>query len=327
MKHGLVLGKFMPLHKGHLALISFAKSKCDILTVLLCAEDKETIPASTRLKWLQEELGSTVDLQVLKYSDKDLPNTSVSSKQVSKKWSVVLKKNFPHVNIIFSSEPYGDFVADFMGAESVVYDEARKNYPVSATQIKNNPFYFWDFIPESVKPYYVKKACLLGTESTGKSTLTENLAKYFDTAFVPEMARDIIEQTEECTYENLFEIATLHAKTIIEKLPLANKLLFIDTDINITRSYSSFLFGKELTVPSWIEEANKADLYIFLEPDCPFVQDGTRLNETDRAKLNSSHKNQLDKNNIKYICAGGGWEERFETIVKVIKEKYLSINA
>jgi HTH-type transcriptional regulator, transcriptional repressor of NAD biosynthesis genes len=327
MKHGLVLGKFMPLHKGHLALIQFAKNKCDVLTVLLCAEDTETIPASARLQWLQNELGTGFDIQLLLYDQNVLPNTSVSSRSVSLQWANRIKEKITGINMVFSSETYGLYLAEYLDAVPVMYDVARQHFPVSATQIRNNPFAYWDFIPETVKPYFVKKICILGTESTGKSTLTEKLARHFKTAFVPEMARDIIEQTEECTYKDLFDIAALHAKAITEKAGTADMFLFIDTDIHITKSYASFLFGKELPVAQWIEEANKADCYIFLEPDCPFVQDGTRLNETDRNRLSLSHKNELDKNNIHYIRAGGNWEERFDKVVKVITEKYLSVNA
>lgn len=320
MRHGLVLGKFMPLHNGHLGLINFAARHCDTLTVLLCAEKKEIIPGHVRLQWLKKEIAGNSIIELFEYSDEELPNTSVSSIEVSSKWSAVLKERYPFVNIIFASEQYGNFLAALMNISCMLYDEKRIRFPVSASQISEHPFAYWEHIPASVKNYYTKKVFIVGTESTGKSILTEKLAMHYNTVFVPEMARDIIEHTEECTYDDLAKIAAYHANKIINMFPLADKLLFIDTDINITRSYAAFLFNKELLVPGWVEEANKGDLYIFLEPDCPLVQDGTRLDEDNRNKLSRSHENMLNKNNISYIRICGDWDSRLKKAIEIIEE-------
>ena len=164
-----------------------------------------------------------------------------------------------------------------------------------------------------------KKICVYGTESTGKSTITEMLANYFQTTFVPEMAREIIEETEECTENHLIQIAELQAKTINEKVKTANKLLFVDTDLNITSSYSQFLFSKELVVDSWVEEANNFDVYLYLDNDAPFIQDGTRLDKKRRDELNLSHKKQLMNKGINYHLVSGNWDERFAKSVKIVK--------
>ena len=50
----------------------------------------------------------------------------------------------------------------------------------------------WKFLPDSVRPYFSIKVVVLGTESTGKSTLTERLAKYFNCSSVKEAGRDLI---------------------------------------------------------------------------------------------------------------------------------------
>ena len=60
------------------------------------------------------------------------------------------------------------------------------------------------------------------------------------------MAGDIITETKSCTIADLYTIAALHAKIIIHKMPLANKLLMVDRDIIITGSYGSFLFEQLL---------------------------------------------------------------------------------
>jgi HTH-type transcriptional repressor of NAD biosynthesis genes len=324
VKKGLVLGKFMPLHTGHLALIDFAAGQCEELFILLCYTNNEPVSGSIREEWLKTATTNHSNCSVVKflYNEAVLPNTSVSSKEVSQLWSRAINTILPDIDVIFSSELYGDYVASFLGIRHIVFDIERKAQPISASAILTNPLLNWNFIDVAARPYFVKKIVLLGTESTGKSTLTEKLATYFNAAYVPEMAREILEKTEDCKPEHLVQIAALHATTILSKLKEANRLLFIDTDINITRSYSKYLFNETLHTEHWIEDANKADLYIFLEPDCEFVQDGTRLPDEERHKLSLFHKEQLKQAGIPYFSINGNWEERMEKSCALVKKTF-----
>jgi HTH-type transcriptional repressor of NAD biosynthesis genes len=315
MKTGLVIGKFMPLHRGHIALIDFALQQCDDLIVLVSASYDEPIWGSQRLEWLKETYKDNTKVRpwLLNYDEAVLPNTSVSSEGVSRLWANYLQKHLPPIDVIFASEPYGAYMGRFLNCESVIFDEPRTMVPVSATQIREKPFAYWNFLADAAKPYFTKKICLLGTESTGKTTMAKRLAHHFHTIDVPEMARDILEHTNECTEADLLQIAELHAKTINDQIKQANKILFVDTDVNITRSYSRFLFDKELHVPEWVEAANHFDLYLYLDVDAPYVQDGTRLNEEARIKLDESHKRELAERGINYVLIqGDDWDERFE---------------
>lgn len=324
MKTGLVLGKFMPLHNGHLALFNFALQHCDYLYILLCFTASEPIPGSLRLQWMEQSLEeyNNVKLITLEYNEEDLPATSQSSMDVSRKWANYINKNLPPFDVFFSSETYGDYVAEYINTKHMMFDKERQMVPVSATQIRQHPAALMDLIPKAVRPYFVKKVCLLGSESTGKSILTQRLAAFFNTSFVPEMARDILEHTKECQPEHLIQIAQLHAATILQNLQEANAILVCDTDILITKSYSTYLFNRELAVERWIEEANKMDLYFFLENDCPYVQDGTRLDEAARNELSLHHKNFLQQHNVPYISISGNWEERFNKMCSIIQTNF-----
>ncbi len=329
MIHGFVLGKFLPLHQGHLALIRFARTHCDFLTILVCHTRNEPVEGIIRKQWLNQELEGLNNLSILSFSykEEELPNTSVSSRDVSLQWAKALKPLVPEATIVFTSEPYGEYLAEYMGIRHISFDPSRDQVPVSASVIRQDPCVNWDYIAKSAQPWYVKKIFLLGSESTGKSTLTEKLAAHFSTRFVPEMAREILEKTTDCTPAHLTEIATLHARTIAQLTGQANRLLFIDTDITITESYSRYLFQADLIVDDWIREANKGDLYFFLETDCPFVQDGTRLDETARNNLSLYHKEQLRKKNIEYISIGGSWEQRLTTMIEIINQQFFPDHA
>jgi HTH-type transcriptional regulator, transcriptional repressor of NAD biosynthesis genes len=152
--------------------------------------------------------------------------------------------------------------------------------------------------------------------------MTRLLAEYFDTVYVEEMARYIISRTQEVLFEDLQDIAVLHAETINRKQAIANKLLFVDTDINITQSYAHYLFDKELEVQDRIKKANRCDLYLFLEPDCEYVQDGTRLPQAERDGLSQSHKQQLLQAGISYeTIQGKDRHQRFEMAIHKVEEK------
>jgi HTH-type transcriptional repressor of NAD biosynthesis genes len=320
MVRGLVLGKFMPVHTGHVELITFASEKCDELIVWICVSDRETMPAHIRHKWISEVFAHNDKIKpvVFIYYEKDLPNTSESSKEISKKWSKAIQKSLPGIDLIFTAEPYGEFVANFLNIKHIPFPE---NKGISASQIRSNPYKYWKFLPVPVKKYYFKKVAVLGTESTGKTELTKKLAHHYQSDFVSEAGRDIVDITEQCTWSDLENISVQHAKAILLKERELNKLLFIDTDITITQSYARFLFNKSLEVDNWIVEANKCDVYLYLSNDAPFVQDGTRLTLEERNRLHFSHINLLKEKNIAIEIITGSWDERFQKAIDVLDNK------
>lgn len=323
MNKGFVFGKFLPFHKGHEGLIRFALTKCDFLTVLICCSDQETIPANQRKLWLMNTFSDerNVEFRILDYREAELPNTSVSSESVSKIWSEKFKELFPDYDCVITSEKYGDYIASFMDIEHVLFDILRIQHPVSASQIRENPFQQWQFIPESVKPYFCFKVVVLGTESTGKTTLTKNLARFFNASEVLEAGRDLIPNSAVFEEDDLIQVAIEHATRIKRSMNTFNQLVVIDTDIHITQSYARFSLNKTLDIPEEIYEVNRAHLYLYLDKDVTFVQDGTRLSEKERNLLDTSHKLILEEYKINYIEINGNWKERFEKAVFEIKKK------
>jgi HTH-type transcriptional repressor of NAD biosynthesis genes len=321
-KIGLVFGKFMPLHNGHMALIRFAQSQCDKLYVLLCEANDEPICGKIRLGWLLDTFKDDLNIEV-RITDVQLPLVPYSSKLIAKMWAKFFKEEFPDVNILFTSERYGDFTAEFMGIKHILFDNDREEVFVSATKIRNHPLIYWDYIPDIVKPYFVKKICICGTESTGKSILTEKLAKRFHTNFVPEWGRTLCPSTTECTIDIIKQIGKSHATDIHNKIQFSHKFLFSDTDLNTTKMYSYFLFNEIPKFDDWIEQENKFDLYIFLENDAPFIQDGTRLTKERRDELRDYHYDYLISQGCKVeIVTGSDWEIRYEKAVRIIEENF-----
>ncbi len=321
MIRGLILGKFMPIHKGHLSMINFALTQCEELVILLCVNKKEPIPGKMRKKWLHQLFDNQNKIQI-KYAVTELPNTSVSSKSVSRQWADYIRKKLPEIDIIFTSEKYGDYVAEYLKIKHIQYDCLRAKTPVSAEKIRKNPHQYWDYIPDNVQPYFVKKICIHGAESTGKSILAERLARYFNTEFVPEMARFVIGKSQDCTYNDILKIAEVHAREINNKLLKANKILICDTNLLTTKVYSQYLFHKKPKFENWIEQANKMDYYLFLDIDVPYHQDGTRLGEYTQKELHAEFRAILTEEKTEFQIINGYWQSRFLKSVEQINSLF-----
>jgi HTH-type transcriptional repressor of NAD biosynthesis genes len=320
MIKGFVLGKYYPFHLGHKAKIDFALTKCDFLYVIVCASDKETIDVTTRANWIRDTFPDNKNIEVIEfsYSEEDLASSSESSVEISEHWSNVLLELVPDVDMFISSEKYGEYVSDFMGVIHQYFDPDRKIVPISATDVRKSYYDNWNYLPDSVKKYYQKSICFLGTECTGKSYVSETLSRKYNSTLVSEVGRDIVRDSNEFSIDDLYLIARRHAKNIKEAKQELKPFVFVDTDIHITQSYSLFSFGNYLKVKNRIYKKNKCDIYVYLNNDLPFEQDGTRLDEEDRNRLAEQHLQTLNEFCVKYIKISGSLEDRVNKIEELL---------
>lgn len=322
MKQGLVIGKFMPLHTGHEALVRFAASQCDELVVLIGVTRGEPIPGHQRYMWLWQTFRFEKNIRI-EYTDDPLPDAPVSSRDVSLVWAKYLTKRFPGARIIFGSEQYVEYLAGYMGIEYKLFDLNRTVTPVSATMIRQSPHVHWDFIAAAAKPYYVKKICVFGPESTGKTVLTERLAGHYRTSFVPEVARHIIDEAGTgVTCEIIERIGPAHAEAILEKTAATERFLFVDTDIEITRLFAGYYLGKVPQFAPWVDAANTFDLYLFLEIDTPYVEDPQRDSGHMREEFRRRLLDILYAKNADFEIISGSWDERFQKALAAVEKRW-----
>lgn len=312
MRRAFVFGKFMPFHKGHVAMIEFALNQCDFLTVLVCCSTQEEMPCSLRKQWIQQTFKGVKRLEVksFTYSENELPNTSESSTEVSKVWANTFLEELPEQDLLITSEKYGEYVAEFMGIEHLAFDPPRNLYPISASALRSHLFEHWHMVPQAVKPHLAIKVAILGTESTGKSTLAQKLSNHFGAELVNEAGRTLIENSNSFSVDDLRKVAKAHAESIEAALVGSSPLVILDTSVHTTISYGRHFFSEELSMGDSIMTTNQADLYLYLKNDVAFVQDGTRLPEAERNKLDVSHKAVLKEFGISFHEIGGDWEER-----------------
>lgn len=322
---GFVFGKFYPLHKGHLALIEFALRHCNHLDILVCCSDKELISSSIRASWLKESIPDKQRINIIEYcySEKDLPNTSVTSRDVSAIWSEVFKGLLPHTELVVTSEPYGDLVAECMQIQHKLFDMGRSHHSVSASDIRRSILSRWDYLPKQVQSYFQRTVSICGTESTGKTVLATYLSSQFPATVVSEVARDLIPDSNHFSRDDLQRVAIEHAEKIGCARKTSRPLVVLDTDIYITQSYAHYKFNEALNLPRSIYHSNESDLRLYLDTSAPFIQDGTRLSETERNRLDHHHRQTLKKFNQGYAeITGTDWLERTQSAQLQVAELF-----
>lgn len=320
---GIVIGKFMPLHAGHIALLRFAADRCGRLIAVVDDQPDHPIPAATRAEWIRQTFAADEHIEV-HTTDEPLPDDPIPSREVSRVWAAYLKNKYPQATAIISSEKYGNYVAEYMEIEHIAYDPGRITTPVSGTAVRERPFRHWDMIAPAARPFFVQKVCVYGPESTGKSVMTVFLSRRFDTIFVPEMARAHLGErpVEELVREDFAAIGELHAREIIRQMPNANRLLFVDTDHLTTQIYARHYFDFTPDFPEWIAAANRYALYLFLDIDVPWVDDPQRDSWHCREEHRTLFLDELERANLPHVVISGSWEERNRKAVSAILDRW-----
>lgn len=311
----------MPIHKGHIALINFALSHCDEVTVSMSFTEKDPISPEYRIGWIKEifQGNRKIDIQPVK---DDFDREDIPWDERIEIWSEFVKSRYSHVNVIVSSEEYGPLLAKKLEIDHILFDLTRMQVPISATKIRANPFQYWDYIPEVVRPYFVKKICLYGPESTGKSSMAKRMAELYQTEFVPEVAREMV-SSNEFTIDDIIRIGQGQTARVLEKLRKANKVLFCDSDLITTQIYSRHYLHEVPAILYELEKQIVYDLYFLFDIDTPWVEDGLRDLGNRREQMFTIFKNELERRGMAYILVKGNWDER-ERIVKSEIDKYLS---
>lgn len=330
-KIGMYGGSFNPLHLGHVNDIIEASNQCEKLYVVLSnTNDPNEIDHRERLMWLKNITEDMENVEVFEIFDR---NTSKDTYDWNLGAEDIKNQIGKPIDVVFSGDDYqGKNIWETLYSESKVVYFPRDEINISSTMIRENPFKYYDYLPRIVQKHYVKKVCVLGTESCGKSTLVRNLSKYFNTTYVEEAGRFICDEAggiDNMQKYHYFEILFKHKQLEKEALEHANKVLLIDTDSLITLYYYQLGFGNEdktdcefEKIATAISYLNDYDLYIFLEPDVKWVQDGTRTYGEDevRKENNDKLKKILDTNNIKYVSINGNYQERYEKSKEKVKQ-------
>ena len=174
------------------------------------------------------------------------------------------------------------------------------------------------------EPINIVKVVLFGPESSGKTTLSEQLARHYNTVWIPEFARDYLQnkwnnERKTCEFDDLLPIAVGQMKLENEGARKADRLLICDTDLLETMVYSEEFYGGD--VDPKLEKAavqNSYDLYLLTYIDTPWVADYLRDRPHLRLEMFKAFENALKKYNKPYILVSGSKKERLKTAIDAI---------
>ena len=305
-KVGIVFGTFAPMHRGHIDLIIKAKRICDSVKVIVSGRegdrgDQIGLSLQKRFRYIREVFNDDSLVEVSKLDEVNMP-------LMPDGWDVWLDELFNVSNtnkdddlLFFVNED--EYVEELQKRGFKTQSEER-NFGISASLIRENPFQYWRFIAQPFKRHFTKKVLILGSASNGKTTLVKDLGLFYSAPTSLEYAREY--QTtnnvrdDELTAKDYFYLLDgQYAQTSKAIDSKENKgLVIADTNSTVTKAYYDYYLDDsssdtDLDIKA-VEHLYKSlvtkekwDLILFVQPTGEYVDDGFRdmtmaMNKSDK---------------------------------------------
>lgn len=316
---GLFLGKFFPPHLGHVHAAEMGVALSDELWVAVCSLPGDAIPGTLRHAWMRE----LVPAAKVVHLGEVLPQTPAEHPRFYEVWAEALSRVAPRPDVVFASEDYGPAFAASLGARFVPVDPGRLGHRVSGTAARQDPFAVWDELPRPVRAHFALRVSIFGPESTGKTTLAEDLARRLGTVWVPEWARTYLEALPDRRAPVLSDLSDIVRGQIAAEDSLAKDarhVLVCDTDPLATVVWSETLFGAVDPEVRARASGRRYDLTLLCAPDVPWVKDDVRyLPEGGRAFF-AQCEEELRRAGRPYVVVSGDFAARLETAERAVRE-------
>ncbi len=294
-KNGIIFGKFYPLHIGHVDFIQKASGLVDNLYVIVCTDKERDIELfkkskmkrmpteKDRIRFAEQTFKYQDNIKILHLSEDGIPPYPNGWKGWSDRVKELLGKNNIKIDTVFTNETqdiknYKENFIDINNPKNVfdnnlkieTIDIMRNSFRISATEVRNNPYDNWFYIPKYVKEFFVLKVAVIGSENSGKTNLTHKLANYYNTSFVREYRKEYIKEfagnnPDNLQHDDYNRIAYRQNLDIMNSVINANKLTFIDTEYISLQAFSMVNSGDENPVIKDFIKNSKFDIIIYIE--------------------------------------------------------------
>ena len=174
------------------------------------------------------------------------------------------------------------------------------------------------------QPSDLIKVVLFGPESTGKTTLSRDLADHYGTEWVPEFAREYLQVKWDregiiCEVEDLIPIAIGQVRLENELSRKAERLLICDTDLLETKVYSEAYYdGFSDPLLDKYARLNQYDLYLLAYIDVPWEEDDLRDRPHQREQMFEAFEKALIDHGCNYVTLKGDRETRMKAAIREI---------
>lgn len=330
VQKGLTLGKFAPLHRGHQLVIETGLSEMDQMAVIIYDSPNTTsVPLAVRSGWIRS-LYPTV--QVIEAWDGPTEVGYTPELMRAHERYVIDSLGVDSVSHFYSSEPYGEHMSRALGALDRRVDEARERVPISASEVRSDPFVYRKCVHPLVYRDLIVNVVLLGAPSTGKTTLAECLAREFDTQWMPEYGREYWERYQvnrRLDQEQLVEIAERHIEREDSLLEKSNRYLFTDTNAITTATFARYYHGS--LKPHLAALADRAvkryDIVFVCDIDIPYEDTWDRSGEVNRAAFQRQVISDLNERKVPFVMLRGKLEERISRVRWMLSrlKKYMNL--
>lgn len=292
--------------------------------------DDEVPTVDQRLSWLREIYSGFHNVYI------DHFENHPGNEENSYAWArFVLDMNTGHYpDAFFTSEPYGETWAEEackMTGRHVAHvqvDLDREATPISGTRVRDDPIKYWDYIPRATRGHYAKRFCIIGGESTGKSTMVKHLAFMLGASYTLEAGRDFVETYGMAKDDLAIWPYILREQPAREEQAARNSngIVICDTDLMTTGVWYDEWIGRDdwynEVMASAIEDSvhNYEHRFLLDHEGVPWVDDGTRSEATRRAAFSEKLEAECKNYEVPYTKVGGTFQERGITVIEAIKE-------
>ena len=307
-KIGVFFGTLAPMHVGHQAEIYKAAALNDGVVVIASGYtgdrgDQMGLSVEKRFRYLREAFSDESDIKIDYINEDHIPQMPDGWTEWTRILVETVMRNIvnPAAKITFyTGEP--EYKAELekrlpQTGQFKVSLMDRTVLSISATAIRENPIANWDYINRVFRRHFTKKVTVMGSASTGKSTLVRRLARTSNSPFSEEYAREYQERSnvsdDELIVKDYIRLiqGQYDANSREINSPANNGLTIFDTDAMVTKVYADM----------WLNAADRAqlqplfdntiseeliDLILVIPPVTPYVDDGfrnmTTADETSR---------------------------------------------
>ncbi len=171
---------------------------------------------------------------------------------------------------------------------------------------------------------------MTGAESSGKTTLAQDLAQHFAAPWVPEFARSYLAQSRFIDHPHDYSEADVEAIAAGQRSAEGTArahcagLLVVDTDLLVILIWMRERFGR---VPEWIAESVRCAAqspherrYVLTTPEMPWAPDPLREHPDARVRLHLLYREALRENKLRFIEVVGDRKQRLEAVRRWLAE-------
>ena len=309
---GVFFGTLAPMHVGHQAEIYKAAALNDGVVVIASGYtgdrgDQMGLPVEKRFRYLREAFSDESDIKIDYINEDNMPQMPDGWDEWTRTLVATVKRNIVNQDAkitFYTGEP--DYKVELekrlpQTGQFKVSLMDRTVLKISATEIRKDPIANWDYINRVFRRHFTKKVTVMGSASTGKSTLVRRLARTSNSPFSEEYAREYQERPnvsdDELIVKDYIRLiqGQYDANSREINSPANNGLTIFDTDAMVTKVYADM----------WLDEADRAqlqplfdntiseeqiDLILVIPPVTPYVDDGFRnMSTADEASRWAFH--------------------------------------